>query len=439
MTRLWSQPDWLNRRLAICLVTGFTSGLPLFILISLLTAWLRDQGVDLKAIGLLALVQLPYVWKFLWAPICDRFDLGLGRRRSWMLATQIALLLTIPCFGALDPRTDLAVISGLAVLLAFLSATQDIAVDAYRRELLRPLEMGLGHVIHVNAYKVAGLIPGAVSLILADHLPWSWVFVLTAGFMLPGLLLSLFAKEPQQTESRPQSLRDAVIDPFQEFIGRKGLKGTLAILAFIVLYKLGDSLATALATPFYLDLGYSKTQIGLVAKNAGLWGSVAGGLLGGLWMLRLGQNRALWLFGLAQSAVITGFIWLAQQSPDPWSLGLVIGAEAFGVGLGTAAFVAFVANTTHPAFAATQFALFTSLAATPRTLANALTGFLVEGGDIEWAGVSLHLEGLGWSSFFVLCLVACVPGLALLPWVAPWREAAAAPTTATSPNEPSAS
>ena len=436
MTSHWYQPDWLNRRLALCLVTGFTSGLPLFILISLLTAWLRDEGVDLKAIGLLALVQLPYVWKFLWAPICDRFDLGLGRRKSWMLATQIALLFTIPCFGILDPRKDLVLISVLAVLLAFLSATQDIAVDAYRRELLKPREMGLGNVIHVNAYKVAGLIPGALSLILADHLPWSWVFLLTAFFMLPGLVLSLFAEEPQKTQSRPKSLKDAVIDPFQEFLGRKGLKGALAILAFIVFYKLGDSLATALATPFYLDLGYSKTEIGLVAKNAGLWGSVAGGLLGGLWMLRLGQNRALWLFGLAQSAVIAGFIWLADQSPDPWSLGLVIGAEAFGVGLGTAAFVAFVANTTHPAFTATQFALFTSLAATPRTLANALTGFLVEGGDIQWAGFSLHLEGLGWSSFFVLCLMASIPGLALLPLVAPWRADPTARNTPDSFEEP---
>lgn len=423
-----TKAPWLNPRLSLCLFTGFSSGLPLFILISLLSAWLRETGINLKSIGLLALVQLPYVWKFLWAPLCDRYNLGLGRRRSWMLLSQLGLLITIPCFGVMDPQKDLAAISALALLIAFLSATQDIAVDAYRRELLHPSEMGLGNVLHVNAYKIAGLVPGALSLILADHLDWSWVFFITALFMIPGLWLSLWTKEPPPSPSRPRDLRAAVLEPFREFIGRKGLREACLLLAFIVLYKLGDSMATALATPFYLDLGYSKTEIGLVAKNAGLWGSVAGGLLGGLWMIRLGQNRALWLFGLIQALVILGFPWLAEQSPNPWSLGLVIGAEAFGVGLGTAAFVAFVANATHPAFAATQFALFTSLAATPRTLANAMTGFLIEGGDLAFAGGQWHVNGLGWSAFFGLCLVASLPGLFLLPWVAPWRSS--------SPGEP---
>ena len=168
-----SPPDrLLNKRILLCVVTGFSSGLPLFVLISLLTAWLREGGVDLKAIGLLALVQFPYIWKFVWAPLCDRYGLRLGRRRTWMLFSQLALMAAIPLFGWLTPQTDLALISGLAVVVAFCSATQDIAIDAYRRELLKDEEMGLGNVVHVNAYKIAGLIPGSLSLILADHLAW---------------------------------------------------------------------------------------------------------------------------------------------------------------------------------------------------------------------------------------------------------------------------
>jgi PAT family beta-lactamase induction signal transducer AmpG len=338
-----------------------------------------------------------------------------------MLMSQLGLLVTIPIFGLLSPQNDIRWITLLAVLLALLSATQDIAIDAYRRELLRPEEMGLGNVVHVNAYKIAGLIPGSLSLILADHMMWSWVFMLTALFMLPGLLMTILIKEPTGAYQAPASLRQAVFDPFYEFIRRKGWLDALLALAFIFSYKLGDSMATALATPFYLDLGYSKTEIGLIAKNAGLWCSVAGGILGGIWMLRLGENRSLWIFGVLQALVILGFAWLANQPHEAWRLALVIGAESFGVGLGTAAFVSFTANTTHPAYAATQFALFTSLAATPRTLVNAMTGFLVEGGTFEISGLSLTFEGFGWERFFLLCFVAATPGMLLLLRVAPWH------------------
>lgn len=412
----------LNRRILLCIVTGFSSGLPLFILISLLSAWLREGGVDLKAIGLLALVQFPYIWKFAWAPLCDRFSLGMGRRRSWMLISQLALLVTIPLFGQLTPQTDLATISGLAVVIAFFSATQDIAIDAFRRELLEDDEQGLGNVVHVNAYKIAGLIPGSLSLILADHASWQTVYLVTALFMIPGLIMSLMVKEPASSSRTPSTLRQAIIEPFHEFIGRKGWASALSVLAFIFFYKLGDSMATSLATPFYLDLGYSKTEIGIVAKNAGLWLNVIGGILGGIWMIKLGVNRALWIFGVLQALVILGFAWLATAGHTLGGLAAVIGAEAFGVGLGTAAFVAFTANTTHPAYAATQFALFTSLAATPRTLANALTGFLVEGGDFSLGGTPIfHMNGLGWQGFFYVCFATALPGMLLLFKVAPWR------------------
>ncbi len=408
------------KRFLICAVTGFSSGLPLYILINLLSAWLREGGVNLREIGLLALVQLPYVWKFLWAPWCDRYGLAMGRRRTWMLVGQTGLLLSIPLLGYLHPTSDMMALRGLALIVALFSATQDIAIDAFRRELLQTHEQGLGNVIHVNAYKIAGLIPGSLSLILADHLPWTGVFWITACFMIPGWLLTWLVREPLSGEIAPVSLRQAVIEPFSEFVGRKGWREAVLVLAFIFFYKLGDSMATALATPFYLDLGYSKTQIGLIAKNAGLWPNLAGGFLGGLWLLRLGLRRALWFFGIVQALVIPGFAWLALLPPDSGYLAWVIGSEAFGVGLGTAAFVAYIATLTHPAYTATQFALFTSLAATPRTLANALAGFLVEGGDIGWAETGIiHFQGLGWQNFFGLCFALALPGLVLLVRVAP--------------------
>ena len=425
MTTTSQRERILNKRILLCMVTGFSSGLPLFVLISLLTAWLREGGVDLKAIGLLALVQFPYIWKFVWAPLCDRYGLPMGRRRTWLLFSQLALIATIPLFGWLSPTTELAAISLLAVLVAFFSATQDIAIDAYRRELLRDEEMGLGNVVHVNAYKIAGLIPGSLSLIMADHLSWPWVYGITALFMLPGLIMTLMVKEPPASVRAPATLRQAIIEPFHEFIDRKGWISALAVLAFIFFYKLGDSMATALATPFYLDLGYSKTEIGMIAKNAGLWPNVIGGILGGIWMMKLGLNRALWIFGVLQALVILGFAWLATAGHTLGGLAGVIGAEAFGVGLGTAAFVAFTANTTNPAYTATQFALFTSLAATPRTLANSLTGFLVEGGDVRLGDVTLlHIDALGWERFFYVCFAAALPGMLLLFKVAPWNMAA---------------
>ncbi|MDP1652978.1 MAG: AmpG family muropeptide MFS transporter [Rhodocyclaceae bacterium] len=411
-------PAWLatllTRRMLICVFTGFASGMPLYLLLNLLPAWLRTEGVSLKAIGLFALIQFPYTWKFLWAPLLDRFALPLGRRRGWILLTQLALLVIIALLGRLSPATDLGTIVWMAAFLAFLSATADIALDAYRRELLSEQELGLGNSVHVNAYRIAGLVPGSLSLILADRLPWDMVFLITALFMLPGMAMALLIGEPAIAGGAPRTLRAAVVEPFREFLGRAGLREALLILAFIFLYKLGDSMCTALATPFYLEMGYAKSDIGLVAKHAGLWPAVFGGLLGGLWMVNLGINRALWLFGVVQVVSIFGFAWLASLGPqtgiDGAALGrlaVVIGFEALGVGLGTAAFVAFIARATHPLYTATQFALFSSLAAVPRTFVNAATGWLV-----EW---------MGWTSFFLLCVVLALPGMALLLKVAPWR------------------
>lgn len=423
---LTKRPEWLdallNRRMLICVFTGFSSGLPLYLLINLLPAWLRTEGVDLKAIGLFALIQFPYTWKFIWSPFVDRYAPAarlLGRRRGWMALTQLALLTVIPLLGAFSPAADIASIAMLAVVVALFSATQDIVLDAYRRELLPEQELGLGNSVHVNAYRIAGLVPGSLSLILAEYLPWGSVFLITALFMLPGLLATLLLAPNADAEvAVPKSLEQAVVEPFREFIGRQGIWRALEILAFIFLYKLGDNMATALSTPFYLDMGFSKSEIGLVAKHAGLWPAVIGGILGGIWMVKLGINRALWLFGLVQLAAILGFAVLAQVGHDLWMLAAAISLEYLGVGLGTAAFVAFMARTTNPLYTATQLALFTSLAAVPRTLVNASTGWLV--------------EQLGWPQFFYLCFVMGLPGMLLLLRVAPWNgeRAAAAPGAA---------
>ena len=411
---IWQQI--FTRRMLICIFTGFTSGLPLYFLINLVPAWLRSEQIDLKTIGLFALIGLPFTWKFVWSPLMDAVRLPfLGRRRGWMLVTQIGLLLALAAYAFLNPGQHMPVIMGLSLVVAFFSASQDIVLDAFRREILPDNELGLGNAIHVNAYRIASLIPGSLSLILADIMPWNQVFIITALFMLPGLFMTLFlAYEPKLPDAAPKTLRQTVVEPFNEFFSRKGVRQALMVLAFIFFYKLGDSMATALATPFYLDMGYSKSDIGLIAKNAGLWPAVIFGIIGGIWMLKLGINKALWLFGLVQLVTILGFAWLAAAGPFPaigaaerWMLAGVIAAEAIGVGLGTAAFVAYMARETNPAFTATQLALFTSLSAVPRTFINATTGYL-----IEW---------LGYVPFFWLCFILGVPGMLLLFWVAPWN------------------
>ena len=400
----------------ICIFTGFTSGLPLYFLINLIPAWLRTENIDLKTIGLMSLIGLPFTWKFIWSPVMDAVRPPfLGRRRGWMLVTQIGLLLTLAAYAFLNPHQHLPIIIGLSVVVAFFSASQDIVLDAFRREILSDQELGLGNSIHVNAYRIAALVPGSLSLILADIMPWNSVFLITSLFMLPGLLMTLLlAQEPDMPPTAPRTLTQTVVEPFQEFFSRKGTQQAILVLLFIFLYKLGDSMATALATPFYLDMGFSKTDIGLIAKNAGLWPAVIAGILGGVWMLKLGVNKALWLFGVVQLVTILGFAWLASFGKfdtitltEKTMLAGIIGAEAFGVGLGTACFVAYMARETNPAFTATQLALFTSLSAVPRTFMNASAGFLI--------------EKMGYVNFFWLCFMLGIPGMLLLFKVAPWN------------------
>ena len=400
--------SFLTKKVIICFFTGFTSGLPLFILISLLPAWLMESGLDLKAIGLFALIQFPFTWKFLWAPLFDRFSFPMGRRRGWLIIFQVLLLSSISIAGFIDPKSQIVTVAIISIAIAFFSASQDVVIDAYRRELLLDNELGLGNAIHVNSYKISSLIPGSLSLILADVFSWDLVFFITGLFMMPGIILTILIKEPLLKTIQPKTLKEAVIEPFREFINRKGIKEALLILLFIFLYKVGDSMATALATPFYMDLGFTMTEIGIIAKNSGLWASIIGGILGGIWMIKLGINRALWIFGFMQMFATLSFAWLAISGNNPLILGITVGLEFFAAGLGTTAFIAYIAKTTNPKFTATQFALFTSLASVPRTFTNASTGYLV--------------DLFGWHNFFIFCFFIAIPGMLLLIKIAPWNK-----------------
>lgn len=389
-------------RMLVALLMGFASGLPLLLTGSVLQAWLKDSGVDLKAIGLFALVGLPYTLKFLWSPLFDRYTLPLfGRRRGWLVVTQLALAAALFALSLAQPAPDrLLLISAAALLVSFFSASQDIVVDAYRRETLAENELGLGSALYVNGYRVGMLLAGGGGLILADLTSFQAMYRLMAFFMLGTIVVTLLAPEPPLPEGRPRTLMDAVFMPFRDYFTRQG---AWLALAFILLYKLGDTMASALTTPFYLELGYSKTEIGAVVKLFGFWATIAGGTLGGIWILRIGLNRALWLFGLGQMISTLGFAVLANIPPTAAALATVVALENLTAGLGTAAFVGFMAALTDKRFTATQYALLSSLMGVPRVLAAAPTGWLA-----LW---------FGWTGFFVFCAAIAIPGLVLLRWI----------------------
>lgn len=396
--------------MVVCLLTGFSSGLPLWVTVSMLQAWLRERGVSLVEIGLFNLTGLPYTWKFLWAPLIDRYRMPfLGRRRGWALVTQVIIMLCVAGFGWLSPERSVMAVAALAMAVAFFSATQDVALDAYRRELLADHELGLGNAMHVNAYRAAALVPGSLALILADHIAWRWVFAIVAAFMAVGILASIWMPEPAGDVEPPPTLAQAVVGPFREFFARSDRGSAVLVLLFMLCYKLGDTMASALLTPFYLDLGFSKTAIGSIAKGATLPGMLVGVIIGGVAVTKIGINRALWIFGVLQLISTLGFALLASIGPVLAALGAVVTFEYVTSGLGTSAFIAFLARATHRRFTATQYALFSSLIAWPRTLASASTGFLV--------------EALGYRAFFIVCGALAIPGMFLLLRVAPWRRA----------------
>jgi PAT family beta-lactamase induction signal transducer AmpG len=393
-------------KMLVALLMGFSCGLPLLLTLSLLQAWMTKEAVDLAVIGAFTLVGLPYNLKFLWAPLCDRYTLPfLGRRRGWLLIAQIALMLAIAGLGQSRPAENLWLLALAAFLVTFFSASQDIVVDAYRREDLTDAELGLGSSLYVNGYRFGTLLASGGGLIMADHMSFPAVYLIMAVCMFPGILTTLLAPEPVAAAGIPRTLKEAVRDPLLDYFRRKE---AWWILAFILLYKIGDTMASAMTTPFYLDIGFSTSEIGWVVKIFGLWPLLAGTICGGIIMIRLGIHRSLWVFGILQALSTACFAVLARIGHSIPTLAGVIAFENLSSGMGTAAFLAFMASITNKKFTATQYALLSSLMGVPRVFASAPTGFLA--------------KHFGWEIFFIFCALIAIPGMLLLFRFAPWHR-----------------
>jgi PAT family beta-lactamase induction signal transducer AmpG len=389
-----------NRRIAVMLPLGFSSGLPLALTAGTLQAWLTVTGVDLKTIGLFTLVGLPYTLKFLWSPVMDRFvPPWLGRRRGWMVAAQSALLAGILAMGITGTESPWT-LAALAMLVAFMSASQDIVFDAYRADVLHPPERGFGAAVSVTGYRIGMLAAGAVALIMAERIGWRETYFAMAALMAVGLLTTLISPEPAVPMRAPRSLSDAVWLPLREFFGRAR---AIELLLVVVLYKVGDALAGALSTAFLIrGVGFSPTEVGLVNKGLGLAATIFGALVGGAAMTRLGLFRSLVVFGVLQAVSNLSFMVLAWSGK---SYPLMVGAvaiENLSGGMGTAAFVALMMSLCDHRFTATQFALLSALAAVGRVLVGPPSGYLV--------------QRVGWVAFFLITTLAALPGLWLL-----WR------------------
>lgn len=402
---MWKQV--FDRRMLTVFLMGYAGGLPLLLVGSTLQAWMTEAGVDLGTIGLFASVGTPYSLKVLWAPLMDRYQLWPSRRRGWMWPMQLLLVASIFSISYFDPAQNIYGIAVAALLIAVFSATQDIAIDAYRREILGDEELGMGSSLYVVGYRVGLLVAGAGALWLADRLTlptggadWAQVYRYMAGAMAFGLLVTAFAPKEDPAIERPRSLQEAVVGPFKEFFSREG---ALLVLLFIVLYKVGDTMAANMTTPFMLLKGYTKTDIATVVKGFGLLALIVGGILGGIGTLRMGIMRSLWIFGILQAVSTAGFCWLANAATDMTNLTLVIGFENLCAGLGTSAYAAFMASMTNRRFTGTQYALLSALMALPRTLLASPTGYMA-----EW---------LGWTGFFLACTLIALPGMALIPWL----------------------
>jgi PAT family beta-lactamase induction signal transducer AmpG len=385
-------------RMLSMLLIGYSAGLPLLLIGSTLQAWMTDEGVDLTAIGLVSLLGLPYVFKFLWAPLLDRYKLPfLSRRKGWMLFFQTLLVAAILGLSLTNPKTDIQLVCVLAFAIAFFSASQDVVLDAYRREILPDEELGLGSSLYITGYRMAMLVSGALALILADTIPWRNVYMWLAVFMAPSILFTLFAPKENPHIPTPASLRIAVVGPLKDFFTRKG---AWIILLFILLYKVGDSMASNMTTPFILDIGYTKTDIGTVAKMFGMGATILGGIIGGTMMLKMNMRHSLIIFGILQAVSTLGFSILPSFPVSFMALATVISFENLASGMGTASYAAYMASLTNKQFTATQYALLTALMGIPRVILASPTGWMA--------------KTMGWEMFFVVCTLVAIPGLLLL-------------------------
>ena len=402
----------VSPKMLVMLLTGFSSGLPLLLTGSTLKFWMREEGLDLTTIGFFGLVGLPYTLKFLWAPAMDRLVPSFfGRRRGWMLGTQISLMVAIASLAFTQPAVHLSTIAVLCLLVAFFSASQDIVLDAYRRESLSDAELGIGSSMFIYGYRMGMLAAGALALFLADQdsLSWNAVYFIMGSMMVIGILTTWFAPEPAIPAPPPVSWQEAIMGPFMDFFTRPG---SLTILLFILLYKVGDSMASEMLSPFMVDLGVSKTDYAVIVKVFGMIALIVGGLIGGLVVYRLGIVPSLLILGFLQMISTAGFVILAFTGNHLPTLTAVIAFETISSGLGQTAFVAFMASLTNKRFTATQYALLTSFMGIPRVFAGSTTGFLA-----TW---------LGWEGFFILCTLLALPGLLLISEL---RRLAHAPTT----------
>lgn len=387
-----------SARMFSMLLIGYSAGLPLLLIGSTLQAWMTDEGVDLTSIGLVSLLGLPYVFKPLWAPLLDRYRMPfLSRRKGWMLVFQILLVVCIFGLSMTNPKSDINMVCVFAFLIAFFSASQDIVLDAYRREIMPDEELGLASSLYVTGYRLAMLVSGALALYLADTIPWKNVYMWLAAFMAPSILFTFFSPKEDHHIAIPSDLKAAIVGPLKDFFTKRG---AWIMLLFILLYKVGDSMASNMTTPFILSIGYSKTDIAGVAKTFGMIATILGGIIGGTMMLKMNMKRALIFFGILQAVSTLGFSVLPNLPIAFGSLALVIAFENLASGMGTAAYAAYMASLTNKQFTATQYALLTALMGIPRVILASPTGLMA--------------EKLGWELFFVVCTIVAVPGLLLL-------------------------
>jgi PAT family beta-lactamase induction signal transducer AmpG len=391
-----------NRKMAAVCTLGFASGLPFYLTGRTLQAWMTVEGVNLTAIGFFSLVSLPYSLKFFWAPMIDRFSWPwLGRRKGWLLATEVALSGAIAFMAFQRPADALRLVAVNALLIAFLSATQDITVDAYTADVLQPNELGPGAGVKVLGYRAAMILTGGAALILADYTSWPAVYMLLAVLMLAVAVLLRWLPEPQSKETAPASLKDAVRLPFREFFERNGKAHATWILLFLVLYRTGDAMIGNMTTSFLLQTGFSQTDIGAIQGGVGLLSTIAGVVAGAALMGRLGMIRSLWSFGILQAASNFAYLMLALAGRNfPLMVATII-IENFCYGLVTAAIVGFLMSLCNPRFSATQYALLSSVTATGLYVVAAPSGSVA--------------ELAGWPGFFLISVIASLPGLLLLP------------------------
>jgi PAT family beta-lactamase induction signal transducer AmpG len=400
-----------DRNLAVILLLAFASGLPLALTSGTLQAWLTVEGVDLATIGFFTLVGIPYTWKFLWSPAMDRFvPPFLGRRRGWLVITQVALMAGIAAIATLSPREDLALLAMLAVFVAFASASQDIVFDAYRTDIAKREQRGIAGALTVVGYRSAMLVSGALALVLVAGSGWiagiGWrnTYLVMAALMGIGLAATLWGREPEAAAPPPRSLREAFVEPLREFFSRNG---ALWMLALLVLYKLGDAFAGSLTTAFLLrGAGFTLEDVGYVNKGMGLAATIVGALFGGALMIRLGLYRALMAFGILQAVSNLTFMWLAAAGKSYPIMVLAIGFENLSGGMGTAAFVALLMALCDHRFTATQYALLSALASFGRVYVGPAAGYAT---DPKYLGMS-------WAAFFFATFALALPGLIVLAW-----------------------